>query len=47
MDKKKVFVNCLAGLKTDGDKVACWEGTPFMTTAGPCKVPSLANCVMK
>ena len=47
VDKKKVFINVLPGLKTDGSGVACWEGKPFMTSAGPCKVPTLADCVMK
>ena len=33
-------------LKTSADKVASWKGVPFMTSAGPCTVPSLANALI-
>jgi aminoacyl tRNA synthase complex-interacting multifunctional protein 1 len=34
--KKKMFEACAPKLKTDDDGVACYDGIPFATSAGPC-----------
>jgi len=43
VDKKKVLKNVLPDLKTDGARVACWQGKPMMTSAGPLTAPSMAD----
>jgi hypothetical protein len=43
----KVLIKSGPGMKTNADKVACWEGKRFMTSAGPCTVPSLADAPLK
>eukprot|EP00291_Cryptomonas_curvata_P026999 CAMPEP_0172177892 /NCGR_PEP_ID=MMETSP1050-20130122/15714_1 /TAXON_ID=233186 /ORGANISM="Cryptomonas curvata, Strain CCAP979/52" /LENGTH=258 /DNA_ID=CAMNT_0012850513 /DNA_START=16 /DNA_END=789 /DNA_ORIENTATION=+ len=35
VQKKKVLPAVLADLKTDGSCVACWQGRPLLTSAGP------------
>ena len=47
VDKKKVFVNAMPDLKTSADRVATWKGHAFMTSAGPCTAPTLADAVMR
>ena len=34
--KKKMFEACAPKLRTNADGVACYDGVPFMTSAGPC-----------
>ena len=41
--KKKVWENCAPLMHTKDDKVACWEGKPMMTSAGPCTAPRVAG----
>jgi len=41
--KNSPWVACQADLKTNGKLLATYKGNPFMTSAGPCKVKSLAN----
>jgi len=41
--KNSPWVACKPDLKTNGKLVATFKGKPFMTTAGPCLVKSLAN----
>ena len=47
VDKKKVFVNAVPDLKTSADRVATWKGHAFMTSAGPCTAPTLADAAMR
>ena len=44
--KKKMFEACAPKLRTNGTGVACYDGVPFMTTAGPCK-SSLTDAFIK
>lgn len=44
--KKKLFENMQMDLKTDANKIACWQGKPVMTSAGPCTAPTLANATI-
>jgi len=34
--KKKMFEACAPKLRTNDEGVACYDGVPFMTSAGPC-----------
>jgi methionine--tRNA ligase beta chain len=43
VDKKKVFQKAQPDMKSDANKVASWKGVKFMTSAGPCTLPNLAN----
>jgi len=43
VDKKKVFQAAQPDMTSDANKVASWKGVAFMTSAGPCTVPTLAN----
>ena len=48
VEKKKVFVNCLDGLKTDSDGVATWNGHKFMVGDGEfCKSKTICNGPMR
>jgi aminoacyl tRNA synthase complex-interacting multifunctional protein 1 len=47
VEKKKVFQNCMAGMRTTTDCVAAWDGHAFLTTAGPCRAKSLANACLR
>lgn len=37
VEKKKVFMACLEGMKTTEAGIAAWNGHAFMTSSGPCK----------
>ena len=41
--KKKVWENCAPLMHTNDDRVACYEGKPMMTSAGPCTAPRVAG----
>jgi aminoacyl tRNA synthase complex-interacting multifunctional protein 1 len=43
VDKKKVWLAAVEGLKTTADKKAAWNGHVFMTLAGPCTVKTIAE----
>jgi len=43
VQKKKVLQTVLPDLQTNNDCIACWQGKPFMTSAGPIKVKSNKN----
>ncbi len=47
VEKKKVFLACMDGMKTTADCVAAWNGHVFMTSAGPCKAKTIAEGVMR
>jgi aminoacyl tRNA synthase complex-interacting multifunctional protein 1 len=47
VEKKKVFANCLPGLRASQDRVAAWNGHAFLTSAGPCTVPSAAGACLR
>jgi methionine--tRNA ligase beta chain len=42
-NKKNVLKNVLPDLKTDASCVACWQGKPLMTSAGPLRVPTMSG----
>lgn len=41
--KSKVWEKLAADLRSNGDLVACYQDVPFMTSAGVCKVQTIAN----
>lgn len=41
--KKKEFSLIKPSLKTNQDKVACYNGIPLLSSAGPCTVKTLAD----
>ena len=48
VDKKKVFLACLEGMKTTEDQgLAAWNGHIFQTSAGPCKAKTICGGVMR
>ncbi|KAG7350719.1 EMAP domain protein [Nitzschia inconspicua] len=50
VEKKKVFANCMEGMKTTNDTeppVAVWNGHAFMTSAGPCTVRTIKGGVLR
>lgn len=49
VEKQKIFAQCAAGLAmtTTTDRVAVWNGHAFMTSAGPCTVPTIAGGVLR
>jgi aminoacyl tRNA synthase complex-interacting multifunctional protein 1 len=47
VEKKKVFQNCMPAMRTTSDCVAAWDGHAFVTSAGPCRVKSLANACLR
>lgn len=47
MKKKKIFEKVAKQLKTNGDRTACWNGKPVMTSAGACTAPTLADAFIK
>jgi aminoacyl tRNA synthase complex-interacting multifunctional protein 1 len=46
-EKKKVFLSCMEGMKTLDNCTAAWNGHVFMTSAGPCKSPTIAGGDMR
>ena len=47
VDKKKVFLACLEGMKTTDEGLAAWNGHVFQTSAGPCKAKTICGGVMR
>ena len=47
IEKKKIFQNCLDGMKTLDDGVAAWYGHAFKTSAGPCKARTIKGGEMR
>lgn len=47
VEKKKVFVACMEGMRTTEDCKAAWNGHVFMTSAGPCTTKSISDGVMR
>jgi aminoacyl tRNA synthase complex-interacting multifunctional protein 1 len=47
VEKKKVFLACMDGMKTTDDCTAVWNGHAFMTSAGPCKAKTIKTGVMR
>ncbi|CAD7703829.1 unnamed protein product [Ostreobium quekettii] len=45
--KKKVFEAVQPDFATNGDRVACYNGTPFMTSKGPCTVATIVGGSIK
>jgi aminoacyl tRNA synthase complex-interacting multifunctional protein 1 len=46
--KKKIFETCAPDLKTNGDKVACYKGSPLIVTGkGPIIAPTLKDVNVK
>ena len=41
--KKKLWEALAKDLKTDGNKVATWNGKAVMTSAGACTAPTIAD----
>ena len=46
VEKKKVFLACLDGLKTTEAGLAAWNGHVFTTTAGPCTAKTVKGGAM-
>ena len=44
--KKKAWENTAVKLRSNGDKVACYDGKPIMSSAGPCTAPTLADAIL-
>ena len=49
VEKKKVFVNCLEGLKTDAEGIATWNGHKFVVNGDGnyCKAKTIQNGPMR
>lgn len=47
VEKKKIFAAAAAGMMTNDDGVAHWNGHTFMTTAGPCRTRTITNCPLR
>jgi aminoacyl tRNA synthase complex-interacting multifunctional protein 1 len=47
VEKKKVWKEAASGMKTTEECFAAWNGHVFMTSAGPCKVKTIACGVMR
>jgi aminoacyl tRNA synthase complex-interacting multifunctional protein 1 len=47
VEKKKVFLGCMDGMKTTEECSAAWNGHVFMTSAGPCKSKTIKSGVMR
>ncbi len=47
VEKKKVFQACAEAMKTTDEGLAAWNGHVFMTSAGPCKSPTIKNGAMR
>lgn len=43
MKKRKIWSKVQPGLKTNADRVACWEGKIILTSAGPCTASSVVG----
>ena len=47
VEKKKVFLNCLEGLKTDAEGIATWNGHKFMVGESYCKAKTICDGPMR
>ena len=47
VEKKKIFLACMPGMKTTDDCTATWDGHAFMTSAGPCKAKTIKGGVLR
>lgn len=52
VEKKKVFQQCMPGMRTTDDCVAVWKGPDgaehvFMTSAGPCRAKTVGNGALR
>ena len=47
MKKRKIWSQVQPGLKTNDDRVACWEGKVILTSAGPCTAKSVVGGEIK
>jgi aminoacyl tRNA synthase complex-interacting multifunctional protein 1 len=47
VEKKKVFQNCMDGMKSNEECVAMWNGHAFLTSAGPCTTKTIRNGVLR
>lgn len=47
VEKKKVFQNCMDGMKSNEKCVATWNGHAFLTSAGPCTTKTIRNGVLR
>jgi aminoacyl tRNA synthase complex-interacting multifunctional protein 1 len=48
VEKKKVFGNCLEGLRTDGEGIATWKGHKFVVGEGNyCRTKTVCNGPMR
>lgn len=45
--KSKVWEKVQLDMHTDAELVACYKDVPFMTSAGVCKVSSIANGIIR
>jgi len=45
--KKSVWLDFGPKLRTNGKKVACFDGVPMVVPEGECTVPNLDNCVVR
>jgi aminoacyl tRNA synthase complex-interacting multifunctional protein 1 len=46
VEKKKIFLACVDGLKTSDTGLALWNGHVFTTSAGPCKAKTILGGAM-
>jgi aminoacyl tRNA synthase complex-interacting multifunctional protein 1 len=46
VEKKKIFLACVDGLKTTDTGLAVWNGHVFTTSAGPCKAKTIHGGAM-
>jgi aminoacyl tRNA synthase complex-interacting multifunctional protein 1 len=46
VEKKKIFLACVDGLKTSDTGVALWNGHAFTTSTGPCKAKTILGGAM-
>jgi aminoacyl tRNA synthase complex-interacting multifunctional protein 1 len=47
VEKRKVFLACMDGMKTTEDGTAAWNGHVFTTSAGPCKAKTIKGGVLR
>lgn len=47
VEKKKVFLNCLEGLKTDAQGIATWNGHKFVVGESYCKAKTICDGPMR
>jgi aminoacyl tRNA synthase complex-interacting multifunctional protein 1 len=47
VEKRKVFLACMDGMKTTEEGAAAWNGHLFITSAGPCTAKTIKGGVMR